>query len=250
MLAVVVGQDGEIPRPAGRIADGVEQDLHLGQPRIAIEPDPELDDLGIDGRSRIADGLDVELPELAIAARLRPVVPEHRPDLAQLDRLRPGLHPVLDVGANDAGGGFRAEGERLGLLGPRREPEQLLLDDVGDLADPALEDGGRLEQRRLDPPVAVAGAQPLGELLESRPDGRVGGQQVTRAAWRSQGWHRAECYTADVPERSAEVALDGEDVLELLDAAHDPRQLRHGRDLERGGHDGRVVRGDRDRRRR
>src|SRR3546814_4332523 len=35
-------------------------------------------------RPRITDRLDVELPELAVAAGLRTVVPEHRADLVQL----------------------------------------------------------------------------------------------------------------------------------------------------------------------
>ena len=50
----------------------------------------------------IADRLDVPLPELAVAAGLRPVVAEHRPEQRQPHRLRPGLHAVLDVGADDA----------------------------------------------------------------------------------------------------------------------------------------------------
>ena len=43
-----------------------------------IEPGRELDDLGVDRGTRIADRLDVELPELPIAPGLRPVVAEHR----------------------------------------------------------------------------------------------------------------------------------------------------------------------------
>ena len=111
----------------------------------------------------VADRLDVELPELAVAAGLRAVVAEHRPGRRQLHRLRPGLHAVLDVGTDDARGGLRAQCPRLRLLRARREPEQLLLDDVGDLADPALEDRRLLEQRRLDRPVAVAGGEVGGD---------------------------------------------------------------------------------------
>ena len=138
----------------------------------------------------IADRLDVELPELAVAAGLRAVVAEHRAGLGQLHRLRPGLHPVLDVGADDAGGRLRAERPRLALLGPRREPEELLLDDVGDLADAALEDVGQLEQRRLDPAVAVARGEVGGQALEPRPGRGLGRQQVARPARRSEGGHR------------------------------------------------------------
>ena len=67
---------------------------------------------------------------------------------------------------------LRAERPRFALLGPRREPEELLLDDVGDLADAALEDVGLLEHRRLDLAVAVARGEVGGEALEARPGGR------------------------------------------------------------------------------
>ena len=150
-VAAVVGRQlGDVGRPAGGVADRVEVDLDAREPGVAVEARAELDDLGVDGRPGVADRLDVELPELAVAAGLRPVVAEHRPGLGQLHRLRPGLHPVLDIGPDDAGRRLRAERPCLAFLGPRREPEELLLDDVGDLADAALEDVGLLEQRRLD----------------------------------------------------------------------------------------------------
>ena len=76
---VVRGQLGDVGRPAGGVADRVEQDLDAVEPGLAVEARPELDDLGVDGRPGIADRLDVELPELAVAAGLRPVVAEHRP---------------------------------------------------------------------------------------------------------------------------------------------------------------------------
>ena len=97
---------------------------------------------------------------------------------------------MLDVGADDAGGRLGTERPGLAVLGPRREPEELLLDDVGDLADAALEDVGLLEQRRLDPPVAVARGEVGGEPLEARPGRRLGRQQVAGPARGSEGRHR------------------------------------------------------------
>ena len=188
----VVGQLGHVGRPAGRVADRVQvHDLDAVEARLAVEARPELDDLGVDGRPGVADRLDVELPELAVATGLRAVVAEHRPDLAQLHRLRPGLHPVLDVGADDAGGRLGTERPGLAVLGPRREPEELLLDDVGDLADTALEDVGQLEHRRLDPAVAVARGEVGGEPLQARPGRGLGRQQVAGPARGSEGGHRA-----------------------------------------------------------
>ena len=196
MRAEVVGQQCEVGGPAGRIPDRIEQHLRAGQPGIAVEADPELDDLGIDGRPGIADRLDVELPELAVAAGLRSVVAEHRTDLAELDGRRPRLHPVLDVGPDDAGRRLGAERQRFGLLRAWGEPEELLLDDVGDLAHAALEDRRRFEERRLDPAVAVAGRQVTGEALKARPGRGLRRQQVARAARRSIVGHQVRSTTA------------------------------------------------------
>ncbi len=141
--------------------------LDVVEAGLPVEPGAELHDLGIDRRSGIADRLDVELPELAIAARLRTVVAEHRPDRRQLHRLRPGLHPVLDVGPDDPGGRLGSERPRLGLVGSGSEPEELLLDGVGGLAEPALEDRGLLEHRRLDLAVAVSTGELERQLLQA-----------------------------------------------------------------------------------
>ena len=97
---------------------------------------------------------------------------------------------MLDVGADDAGGRLRAERPRLAVLGPRREPEQLLLDDVGDLADPALEDGGLLEERGLDALVAVSRGKVRRQPFEARPRRRLGRQEVAGAARGAEGGHR------------------------------------------------------------
>ena len=99
---------------------------------------------------------------------------------------------MLDVGPGDPGGRLGAKRPRLTLLGPRRQPEQLLLDDVGDLADPALEDLRDLEQRRLDAAIPVARGEVLRQALQARPRRRLGRQQVPGPARRSEGRHRAE----------------------------------------------------------
>ena len=58
----------------------------------------------------LADGLDVELGVLAVAPGLHALVAKDRAGGVQLDRLRPRLHAILDVGAHDAGGELRAAG--------------------------------------------------------------------------------------------------------------------------------------------
>ena len=137
----------DVRGPARSVADRVQMDLDVSEPGVAIEAHPEFDDLCVDRRSGVADRLDVELPELTVATGLRTVVAEHRSGLGQLHWLRPCLHPVLDVGADDASRRFRPECPSLRFVGPWREPEEFLLDDVGDLADPALEHVGQFEQR-------------------------------------------------------------------------------------------------------
>ena len=82
MGAVVVGELGDVGGPARRVPDRVEQDLDAVEPDVPVEAQAELDQLRVDGRPGIADRLDVELPELAVAAGLRAVVAEHRPDRA------------------------------------------------------------------------------------------------------------------------------------------------------------------------
>jgi hypothetical protein len=176
-------------------------DLGIDDADLAIEPIRELDDLRVDRRARIADRLDVELPELAEPPGLGTVVAEHRPGQGQLHGLWQRLHPVLDVRPDDPGGRLRAERPGLAVLGPRREPEQLLLDDVGDRADAALEDRDLLEHRRLDRPVAVARGQVGPDPLEPDERGSLGRQDVARASWGAEGGHRPRSLAADVGAR-------------------------------------------------
>ena len=86
--------------------------------------------------------LDIELMELAIAALLRLLVPEHRADAPELVA-RTAQHAVGDGGAHDAGRGLGAQREA--ARRPDLEGVHLLLDHVGEFADGALE-----EPRLLD----------------------------------------------------------------------------------------------------
>ena len=145
-----------VRRPALGVADRVEQQQDVIEAGLAVETRAELDELRVDRRTRVADGLHVPLPELAVATGLGAVVAEHRPDQGDLHRLRPGVHPVLDVAADDARGRLGPEGPDLTLLATWDEAEELLLDDVRHLADAPLEHRRLLEQRRLHLAVAVA----------------------------------------------------------------------------------------------
>ncbi len=194
LVAPEVGRElGHVRRPAGRIADRVDEDLDVVEAGLTVEAQPELDQLGVDRGARVADRLHVPLPELAVATGLGPVVAEHRAGQGELHRLGPGLHPVLDVGATDAGRRLRPKRPALALLAPaRRDAEELLLHDVRDLADPTLEDRPLLEEGNLDLPVSVAGGQLAGEPLQAGERCSFGGQEVAGAPGGAVGRHRRQ----------------------------------------------------------
>ena len=116
--------------------------------------------------------------ELAEAAGLRRLVAECRAPPPELHRLRELVHAVLDVGAAD----------RRRRLGPQRdraaaevvEGEHLLADDVGRLADRALEELGVLEDRGLDAAVAGAGEDGGRGRVDPRSPHGLGRQYVER----------------------------------------------------------------------
>ena len=97
---------------------------------------------------------------------------------------------MLDVRPDDAGRGLGAERPGLSVLRPRSEPEELLLDDVRCVADPALEDRRLLEQRRLDRVVAVAGRETPGDRFEPKHRRPLGRQEVPGAPRGAEGGHR------------------------------------------------------------
>src|SRR5690606_8920115 len=141
----------------------------------------EHDDLGVDVRARVSEGLDVELIKLPETAALRLLVPEHRPRAP---------HPltlvvqqaVRDHGAHHAGGPLRPQGQRV----PARilEREHLLLHDVRELSDRTLEQRRVLHDRHADLPIGVRGEQLPGEALEAMPGGDLRRQDVIHAARR------------------------------------------------------------------
>ena len=113
----------------------------------------ERDHLDVERRVVEPQRLDTDLLELAVATGLRPLRPEHRPGVAQLDRQLPLVEPGVESGAEHPHRALRAQ--RQGAVGPVGEGEHLLGDDVGALPDATAEQVGVLEDRRLG--VGVAG---------------------------------------------------------------------------------------------
>jgi hypothetical protein len=137
------------------------------------------DQLGVGLGTGRTDRLGADLPELAVSALLRRLGAEVGAQVPELHRLRQLVHPVLHVGTGDRRGPFRAQRQRPAAAVVERV--HLLADDVGRAADAAGEQLGRLERRRLDPPVTRAAEDPLGVRFEHGAPLRVGGQHVERS---------------------------------------------------------------------
>ena len=136
-------------------AEAAQPQLDPRHPQLGEQLGQQPDRLGVGERRVGADRLDAELVELAVAARLRALVAEEGADVGELHRLRQLLHAVLDVGAADRRRALGSQGEAAPAL--VLEGEHLLADDVGRVADAALEQLGVLEARRGDRLVAGAG---------------------------------------------------------------------------------------------
>ena len=139
----------------------------------------ERDELSVDVRSGTADRLDVHLPELPVAARLRRLVAEHRTDAPQLVA-RATQHAVGNQRARDAGGGLRAQ--RQAVPAAVGEGVHLLADHVGVLADRALEELGVLQDRYADLLVAIGGQQLARQVLKVLPGADLRGQHIVHSA--------------------------------------------------------------------
>ena len=163
LFAEAVGIRAEIAdelRPITRstlgllVAERVDLDLESLR---EVEPPEELDEhrdhFGIERRVLVAERFHVELMELAIPARLGPLVPEHGPHGVQLDGLRVHEQTVLDVRAQEPG--RRLGPQRHGIAAPILERVHLLLNDVGRLADAPGEEFSALKDRQANLLIAV-----------------------------------------------------------------------------------------------
>src|SRR6185312_5337163 len=131
-------------------------------------------------RTGETEGLHVDLVELPVAALLRALVTEHR------SRAPQPLHLVVEqsVGetrAHHAGGGFGTQ--RQALLTAVEEGVHLLLDDVGGVADGALEQFRLLHHRQADLTVTVALQHLAGDALQLLPAARGLRQYVVHAPY-------------------------------------------------------------------
>ena len=117
--------------------------------------------------------------ELPVASRLRPLAPEHRP---HAPHPQPALaqQAVRDHRAHDAGGRFGPQ--RDVILALIDEAEHLLLDDVGEIADRALEQLRLLDDGYAKLLVAVAREHFARDALQVLPRRCLRGQHIVNAA--------------------------------------------------------------------
>ena len=187
-LAEAVGVVGlerlQVLGPAGRVADAVDGEGEAPQPQRVREAPAEVDDLRVDGRVTVADGLDAELVVLAQAAGLGALVAEDGAEVVHAHGLRAVVHAVLEIGAADGRGALGPQGDLLAAaIG---EGVGLLLDDVGALADAALEEPGVLEDGGVDLPVAEPAGLLAGGGRDVVPVGLVFGKDVLGAPGKAE----------------------------------------------------------------
>ena len=128
---------------------------------------------------RLAEGLDIGLMELPVAAGLRALVPKHRAHRVEPDRLGLHLESVLDIGAQHARRGLGTKRER--IPAPVLERVHLLLDDIRLVADSPRKQLGALEQRHADLSIAVCLEDPACRRLDALPARGLRRQDVTDA---------------------------------------------------------------------
>jgi hypothetical protein len=145
-------------------------------PEFPEEGVGHLDDLGVDGRVLLAEDLDVDLMELAVAALLGLVVAEHGAHVVVAHGRALEVEPVLHDGPDDRGGVLRPEGQGPpALVGER---VHLFGDDVGGRARPLLEELGGLEDGGPELPEVVELESLPGQALEGLPLLDLAGEDV------------------------------------------------------------------------
>jgi len=127
---------------------------------------------------READGLEVNLVELAEAAFLGLFVAEHRALAPELET-RTAQQAIGDRRPHDAGGGLGTKREAVAAL--VGEGVHLLFDHVGVFADGALEELRLLDHRHADFFVAVGIHDGAGGSFHVLPQTDVGGKDVFHA---------------------------------------------------------------------
>ena len=170
-----------VGRANRRRAERIHQELDARQSEPAQEPRRQQNDFRIDVRPLESERLGVDLVELTVASRLRPLAPEHR---AHAPHAQAPLaqQAVRDHRARDPRGRLGTQSDV--ILALIDEAEHLLLDDVGEVADRALEQLRLLDDGYAEFLVAVACEHLACDPLQVLPGRDVRGQDVVNATQR------------------------------------------------------------------
>ena len=197
----------DVGRTAVLVADRVQLEHVIGDADAAQKLRVELNHLRVDRRVIGADRLDRELPVLAVAPALRPVVPPHRPDRVQLLRLGLALQAVLHVRSADRRRCFRAQ--RQGSVASVGERVRLLLHDVGAPARRPDDQIRVLEGGCVDAPVPVEGRDVLHLPRHPFPERLLGREDVVGAARRLEARHARSSARNGFRSSSAPIVVSG-----------------------------------------
>ena len=165
--------------------EGHFQPADLKAPKERIDQDEHL---RVDRRIGRAEGLGVHLVELPEAARLGPLVAEHRADGKDLEEPGRMRQVMFNIGSDDRSCGLRTKGNGIAPL--VLEGIHLLLNDVGRLAQGAGEEASVLEDGNLDLSVSKGFEQPARFGLHHLPQLYLARKDIFYSPYGSKGHGR------------------------------------------------------------
>src|SRR6185369_10412518 len=95
--------------PACVVSQGIDLETQSGDAEPREECMEHCQDLDIDVGMIGPEGLYADLVELAVPPLLRPLMPEHGPQVIELDELAVSIQFVFNEGPHDPRGPFRPE---------------------------------------------------------------------------------------------------------------------------------------------
>ncbi len=178
MRAKVVDQVRPIDPTRLGSAERVDVEFHALDTETAPQPCRHGNELDVGIGTGKADGLDVDLVELPVTPFLRLFVPEHRADGPQLVA-RTAQQAVGNHCAHHTGGRLRTQRQTLATL--VGEGVHLLLDNVGELTDRALEKRGVLDDGCTNLREAILREQLAHGVFEMLPSADLLRQHIIHA---------------------------------------------------------------------
>ena len=158
MTGIIRRQLGNVTGPAFRVADAIQQQLHVPQPQRQHQAPAQFYYLHVHRWVGVPQRFDAELMVLPKPSCLGPLVAEHRTKIIQAHRLGQVVHPVFQVSPADGSSTFRPQGDA--VAAPVLEGVRFFFDDVGAFANRPHKKARVFKDRSIDAAVAVL----LGQL--------------------------------------------------------------------------------------